>query len=150
MMRTAEAVAEEEMRATDFVVAYKRLPKREIEFIVAHVRIPFESTFAYKGMIADSSTTKEDLDREAAEHNEAEESFARFHDEVRREYEATGFFKVDDDYITQRVKKEEMIHKAWSTMFDESDLQELVFGYQSDFDDLEDDMNDDVSLLFYQ
>jgi hypothetical protein len=27
-------------------------------------------------------------------------------------------------------------------MFDDSDLQELVFGYQSDYDDLEDDMND--------
>jgi len=40
--------------------------------------IPFESTIAYSNMIADSSTTKEDLDREAAEHKQAEESFTRF------------------------------------------------------------------------
>lgn len=135
-MRTAEAIAEEEMNATDFVVAYKRLPKREIEFILAHGRIPFESTITYKDMVADSSTTKEDLDREAAEHKAEEESFIRFQDQVRREYEAPGVFKVDDDYIAERVEKEKMIHEAWSTMFDDSDLQELVFGYQSDFDDL--------------
>lgn len=141
-MRKEEAVAEEEMRATDFVVAYKRLPKREIEFILAHGMMPFESTIAYSNMIADSSTTKEDMDREAAEHKQAQESFTRFQDEVRREYEATGYFKVDDDYIAKRVEKEKIIHEGWSTMFDDSDLQELVFGYQSDYDDLEDDMND--------
>jgi len=42
-MKAAEAIAaEEEMKATDFVVAYKRLPKREIEFILAHGRIPVD------------------------------------------------------------------------------------------------------------
>ena len=42
-MKAAEAIAaKEEMKATYFVVAYKRLPKREIEFILAHGRIPVD------------------------------------------------------------------------------------------------------------
>ncbi|CAD6256205.1 unnamed protein product [Miscanthus lutarioriparius] len=125
-MKAADAIAaKEEMKATYFVVAYKRLPKREIEFILAHAPPPKRIW-----TVRPPSTSRQ---RRASPGSRTR---------CAASTKATGFFKVDDDYIADRVKKEKMIHEAWSTMFDDSDLQELVFGYQSDSDDLEDDMND--------
>ena len=62
------------MSWTEYVVAYKRLSESEINYILSRPRKPFESTPVYKDMVADSSTTKEDLEREAAEHEYAEDA----------------------------------------------------------------------------
>ncbi|KAL6890346.1 hypothetical protein ACP4OV_009109 [Aristida adscensionis] len=138
----AEAAAEDEMKATDFIVAYKRLPRREINinFILqSEVMRPFESTFMYKDMVADGSTTKEELEREAAEHEASEESFFRFQERVRRDYEEKGVVPVDDDYIAKRVEIQAMIEEDWHAAFhdleqhDDSDVG--AYSAESDLED---------------
>lgn len=115
------------MSWTEFVVAYKRLSEEEVNFILSRPRKPFESTALYKDMIADSSTTKEDLEREAADHEYAEDNLSKLRKRVRKEYAEKGFVAMDDEAIANRLELEQYFNETWSTMFSELGLDDNMF-----------------------
>jgi hypothetical protein len=115
------------MSWTEYVVAYKRLSESEINYILSRPRKPFESTPVYKDMVADSSTTKEDLEREAADHEYAEDSLSEVQGRVRREYADKGFVAVDDDMIAERLELEQHFKETWAAMFSQLGLDDAMF-----------------------
>lgn len=135
-VKAAEAVATRDggdcptsMTWTQFVVAYKRVPQEEIEYILCRQRKPLEATALYMDMIAKGSTTKEELEREAADHKCTEDMFSERQDRVRREYADKGFVAVDDDEIAERVEVDEYLKETWYTMISQLNLDESHFGY---------------------
>ena len=116
------------MTWTQFVVANKRLSREEIDSILSRQRKPFESTDLYEDMIEDSSTTKEDLEREAADHEYHEDKLSVWRDRVRKEYADKGFFAVDDDYIAERLELEEYNNQSVREMLSELNLDASIFG----------------------
>ncbi|KAG0516154.1 hypothetical protein BDA96_10G338300 [Sorghum bicolor] len=115
------------MSWTEYVVAYKRLSESEINYFLSRPRKPFESTPLYKDMVTDSSTTKEDLEREAADHEYAEDALSETQGRVRREYADKGFVAVDDDMIAERLELEQHFKETWAAMFDELGLDHSMF-----------------------
>ena len=108
-------------------MAYKRLSESEINYILSRPRKPFESTGVYKDMVADSSTTKEELEREAADHKYAQDALSEVQERVRREYAEKGFVAVDDDMIAERLELEQHFKETWSAMFAELGLDDTMF-----------------------
>ncbi|CAL4986601.1 unnamed protein product [Urochloa decumbens] len=116
----------EGMTSMEYIMAYKELPPFEVELIL---RVPvqrtlFAETEAYKAMIADPSTTQDDIDKASDEHEENQNMRVRFHDYVRREYEAKGYVAVSDEYIARRARTEEFSRKLWEEGFSDSDSED--------------------------
>ncbi|CAL4983297.1 unnamed protein product [Urochloa decumbens] len=116
----------EGMTSMEYIMAYKELPPFEVELIL---RMPvqrtlFAETEAYKAMIADPSTTQDDIDKASDEHEENQNMRVRFHDYVRREYEAKGYVAVSDEYIARRARTEEFSRKLWEEVFSDSDSED--------------------------
>ena len=79
-------------------------------------------------MVADSSTTKEDLEREAADHEYGEDGLSELRERVRKEYAEKGFVAVDDDAIAERLELEQYYNQSLREMLSELNLDESIFG----------------------
>ena len=128
----ADGVADDDdsptaMSWTEYVVAYKRLSESEINYILSRPRKPFESTPVYKDMVANSSTTKEDLKHEATEHESTDDTLSEVQERVRREYAEKGFVVVDDDMIAERLELEQHFKETWAAMFSKLGLDDTMF-----------------------
>ncbi|CAL4991546.1 unnamed protein product [Urochloa decumbens] len=115
----------ERMTSMEYIMAYKELPPFEVELILRMPvqRTRFADTEAYKAMIADPSTTQDDIDKASDEHEENQNMRIRFHDYVRREYKAKGYVAVSDEYIARRARTEEFSGKLWEENFSDSDSE---------------------------
>lgn len=119
---------EDGMTSMEYIMTYKELPPFEVELIMQNPvqRTLFADTEMYKALIADPSTTQEDIDDAAYEHEENQNMRIRFHDWVRSEYEAKGYVAVSDEYIARRARTEEFSRKLWEEGFSDSDSEDDV------------------------
>ncbi|RCV39038.1 hypothetical protein SETIT_8G191000v2 [Setaria italica] len=116
------------MTSMEYIMTYKELPPFEVELIMQNPvqRTLFADTEMYKALIADPSTTQEDIDDASDEHEENQNMRIRFHDWVRSEYEAKGYVAVSDEYIARRARTEEFSRKLWEEGFSDSDSEDDV------------------------
>ncbi|TKW01842.2 hypothetical protein SEVIR_8G199300v4 [Setaria viridis] len=116
------------MTSMEYIMTYKELPPFEVELIMQNPvqRTLFADTEMYKALIADPSTTQEDIDDASYEHEENQNMRIRFHDWVRSEYEAKGYVAVSDEYIARRARTEEFSRKLWEEGFSDSDSEDDV------------------------
>ncbi|TVT99407.1 hypothetical protein EJB05_55227, partial [Eragrostis curvula] len=129
------------MSSIEYLVAHKRLPQCDIDFILMEKRTrkPFTETSEFEHLAADASTTPEDLAAAAALHELQQERSIRFQEFVAREFVAHGEVAVDDEYIARRVETEAFSEQLWEKGFAGMDL--------SDFADTSDDEDDEFSFI---